>query len=158
MLRVCSAVGSTTTRSQGLTGVDDDRDMARQALWGTPRTRGSRVERRLAIPRAALSLVRRQQGAGRGFDMNSACSCGPAPPRHRRSHGLCHMGPWVCLPPSCVSFLLASPGRSATTPSRRLPASSLTTLIIVSDHAEPRVLTQQQPFDTEAVEQALGFL
>jgi len=36
MLRVCSAVGSTTTRSQGLTGVDDDRDMARQALWGTP--------------------------------------------------------------------------------------------------------------------------
>ena len=36
MLRVCSAVGSTTTRSQGLTGVDDDRDMARQALGGTP--------------------------------------------------------------------------------------------------------------------------
>ena len=35
---------------------------------------------------------------------------------------------------------------------------SITTLIIVSDHAEPRVLTQQQPFDTEAVEQALGFL
>ena len=35
MLRVCSAVGSTTTRSQGLTGVDDDRDMARQALAKT---------------------------------------------------------------------------------------------------------------------------
>ena len=33
--------------------------------------------------------------------------------------------------------------------------SSLTTLTIVSDHAEPRVLTREQPFDTEAVEQAL---
>ena len=33
--------------------------------------------------------------------------------------------------------------------------SSLTTLTIVSDHAEPRVLTREQPFDTEAVQQAL---
>ena len=33
--------------------------------------------------------------------------------------------------------------------------SSLTTLTIVSDHAEPRVLTREQPFDTAAVQQAL---
>ena len=33
--------------------------------------------------------------------------------------------------------------------------SSLTTLTIVSDHAEPRMLTREQPFDTVAVRQAL---
>ena len=33
--------------------------------------------------------------------------------------------------------------------------TSLTTLTIVSDHAEPRVLTREQPFDTAAVQQAL---
>ena len=33
--------------------------------------------------------------------------------------------------------------------------SSLTTLTIISDHAEPRVLTREQPFDTAAVQQAL---
>ena len=32
--------------------------------------------------------------------------------------------------------------------------SSLTTLTIVSDHAEPRVLTREQPFDTATVRQA----
>ena len=30
--------------------------------------------------------------------------------------------------------------------------SSLTALTIVSDHAEPRVLTREQPFDTAEVE------
>ena len=34
--------------------------------------------------------------------------------------------------------------------------SSLTTLTIVSDNAEPRVLTREQPFDTVAVRQALA--
>ena len=34
--------------------------------------------------------------------------------------------------------------------------SSFTTLIIVSDHAEPKVLKREQPFDTNAVQQALG--
>ena len=34
--------------------------------------------------------------------------------------------------------------------------SSLTTLTIVSDNAEPRVLTREQPFDTAAVQQALA--
>ena len=33
--------------------------------------------------------------------------------------------------------------------------SSLTTLIIFSDHGEARVLTQESPFDTAAVKQAL---
>ena len=37
-----------------------------------------------------------------------------------------------------------------------LNCSSLTTLTIVSDHAEPRVLTREQPFDTAAVQQALA--
>ena len=34
--------------------------------------------------------------------------------------------------------------------------SSFTTLTIVSDHAEPKVLTREQPFDTEAVLRALA--
>ena len=58
----------------------------------------------------------------------------------------------------CSSLTALTLPASLTTigPSAFDGCSSLTTLTIVSDNAEPRVLTREQPFDTAAVQQALA--